>query len=954
MTSRCVPLKKRGRLQSVPFDRIIAMSRVILCLSICLISSTACAEKPESPDYTKTIAPLFRKHCTACHNSEDREGKLSLVNFAALKAGGQHGPAVQPGEVQSSRLFLMVTGQSKPEMPPEGNPPLSDTEIALLKKWIETGARGPAGNPPAGRTLNVPVIAAAESAARPVAGIAVSPDGTRLAIAEFRSVKILDAQTQKLIHRFQGLPGKVNSVEFAHQGRWVVAGSGVTGLYGQATIWDLQDRRIIHSIEGHGDVLYAATVSPDSHYLATASYDRRIILWDLMSGRKVRTFAGHNGAVFDLVFSPDGSQLASASADSTIKLWHVDKGIRLDTLSQPLKEQYAVRFSPDGRHIVGGGLDNRIRIWRVMSRDVPQINPLIDARIAHEGAITQLCFTPDGKSLITVGDDRTLKLWDTDGFTQIHSYGSQPDVVSALATNPGGESFFVGRMDGSLQKLPVVSSTQNAAVTHSAATVEIPEGLPWQELSETEPNHSTGKATVLTLPARVKGRIHTDRNSADQSDVDLFRFEAKAGQAWVFEVNAARSKSPLDSIISILDANGKPVQRVLLKAVRDSYIRFRGINATTRDCRLQNWEEMDLNQYLYLNGEVVSLWLWPRGPDSGYIFYEQGGKRVNYFGTTATSHPLQEPCYIVEPHPPGTKLIPNGLPTFPINYENDDDPERELGSDSRLRFTVPVSGTYFARLTDVRGFGGEKFTYELTARPARPDFSVTLGGANPSVAAGSGREFSVSVNRTDGFDGAVAVNMTGLPPGFHVSSPLIIQPGQFKAYGTINAASDAPPPTSENAKASTITATATINGRQITHDVNNFGEIKLTTPPGFLVAIGQDHADASQIRIPEFGRMNPLELTIAPGETITARVHIKRTGDFKGRVGFEAIAQNLPHGVIVDNIGLSGLLIVEGTSQRRFYLTAADWVPEGSRIFHLRSREQQQTSWPVMVHVKRR
>jgi mono/diheme cytochrome c family protein len=933
------------------------MRRTHLCLTACFVSAAffgaaALAEDPAPPDYSKQIAPLFRKHCTACHNADDREGKLSLETFAELKKGGEHGPSVQPRNLKSSRLFLMVSGP-KPKMPPEDNDPLNADEVALLKTWIETGARGPAGDEPIAKTLNVPKIGSAKLKAKPVAGIAVSPGELVLAVARFGTVEILDAKTRKVIRTLKGHPGKVNSVEFARRGRWVVAGSGVAGLYGQATIWDSRNGKKLKTFEGHRDVLYAATVSSDNRFLATASYDRKIILWDLNSGKEVRRFEGHNGAIFDLVFSPDGTLLASASADSTIKLWHVEKGIRLDTLSQPLKEQYVVRFSPDGRFVVGGGLDNRIRVWRVVSKKKPQINPLVYARIAHEGAITQLGFTPDGKSLISISDDRTLKLWETAEFTQLHAYARQSDITSALTMTADGKSFFVGRADGSIERLPVVSADQSQSTGRKIAAVSIAENLPTHEISETEPNNTIDNATAIMLPASVTGRIHREGDAKD-ADIDLFRFEAKAGQTWVFEVNAARSKSPLDSTLAILDANGEPVPRVLLQAVRDSYIRFRGINSDTKDCRLQNWAEMDLNQYLYMNGEVVKLWLWPRGPDSGYIFYEQSGKRVNYFGTTATSHPLQEPCYIVEPHAPGTKLIPNGLPTFPVNFENDDDPERELGADSRLRFTAPADGVYYAKLTDVRSFNGEKFIYELSARPARPNFTVTLGGANPSVPAGSGKEFSVSTNRTDGYEGPIEVHIENLPPGFNATSPLIIQPSQFKAYGTINAAKDAPTLTPENAKATKVTATATINGKKVTHDVNNFGEIKLATAPKFLVAIGPDTTDGADAKPPEFGTGNPLEITISPGETITARVHIERSKDFKGRVGFEAIAQNLPHGVIVDNVGLSGLLIVEDTSQRQFFLTAADWVPETTRIFHLKSREEAQTSWPIIVHVKKK
>jgi mono/diheme cytochrome c family protein len=931
------------------------MRRTFLCLTACIVSAltgTGLAKDPAPPGYAKQIAPLFRKYCTACHNADDREGKLSLETFAELKKGGKRGPSVQPGDLKSSRLFMMVSGP-KPTMPPEGSDPLSADEVALLKTWIETGALGPDGNEPITKTLNVPKIGAAKVKAKPVGALAATPDGRVLVVARFGRVEVVEAKTMKVIRTLSGLPGKVNSLQLIKDGHWVVVGSGIAGLYGKTTVWNLKSDKTIRSIEGHRDVLYSAQVSPDKRLLATASYDRKIILWDLETGQEIRRFEGHNGAVFDLVFSPDGSLLASASADSTIKLWHVEKGIRLDTLSQPLKEQYVVRFSPDGQFVVAGGLDNRIRVWRVVSKNKPKINPLVYARIAHEGAITQLDFTPDGKSLISSADDRTVKLWETAEFTQLHAYEKQPDVVAALAMTADGGSFFVGRSDGSIQKLPVVSAGQSTSTGREVVAAEIAEGMPTQDVTEAEPNNSIENATTLKLPARAKGRIYRE-GDAKESDVDLFRFEAKAGQTWVFEVNAARSKSPLDSTIAILNADGMPVQRVLLQAVRDSYVRFRGINSTTKDCRLQNWEEMDLNQYLYLNGEVVRLWLWPRGPDSGFIFYERNGKRQNYFGTTANSHALQEPCYIVEPHAPGTELIPNGLPVFPINYENDDDPERELGADSRLRFTAPADDAYFVKLADVRGFSGEKFSYELTARPARPDFAVSVGGANPSVPAGSGKEFSVSVDRKDGYDGPIEVNIEGLPPGFHVTSPLILQPGQFKAYGTINAVRDAAKPTPENAKATKVTATAVINGKKVTHNVNNLGEIKLAAAPKFLVAIGPDTTDGSNAEPPKFGTGNPLELTISPGETITARVHIERSEKFKGRVGFEAISQNLPHGIIVDNVGLSGLLIVEGTYQRQFFLTAADWVPETTRIFHLRSREEAQTSWPIIVHVKKK
>ncbi len=172
----------------------------------------------------------------------------------------------------------------------------------------------------------------------------------------------------------------------------------------------------------------------------------------------------------------------------------------------------------------------------------------------------------------------------------------------------------------------------------------------------------------------------------------------------------------------MLHGDGTPVRRLQLQAVRDSAITFRAVDSGDSEFRVENWQEMELNQYLYLQGEVCRIFRMPRGPDSGFVFYTTGGKRRDYFDTSGTAHALDEPCYIVEPHPPEEKLAPNGLPVFPVYYANDDDADRQLGTDSRLHFTAPADGYYLIRVTDNRGFGGDRFWYRLIVRRARPDF----------------------------------------------------------------------------------------------------------------------------------------------------------------------------------------------------------------------------------------
>ena len=66
----------------------------------------------------------------------------------------------------------------------------------------------------------------------------------------------------------------------------------------------------------------------------------------------------------------------------------------------------------------------------------------------------------------------------------------------------------------------------------------------------------------------------------------------------------------------------------------------------------------------------------------------------------------------------------------------------------------------------------------------------------------------MKLNRIDGFDGPVSVEITGLPPGFSLAGPIAIEAGQHRASATIRAGEDATEPTEESLKNTRITAVA--------------------------------------------------------------------------------------------------------------------------------------------------
>ena len=93
--------------------------------------------------FREQVAPLLIERCLSCHNPERTEGGLSLATAESTFSGGESGEAITRGDAAGSYLverILPVDG--KAEMP-EGQPPLTDEQIALIERWIDQGADWP-------------------------------------------------------------------------------------------------------------------------------------------------------------------------------------------------------------------------------------------------------------------------------------------------------------------------------------------------------------------------------------------------------------------------------------------------------------------------------------------------------------------------------------------------------------------------------------------------------------------------------------------------------------------------------------------------------------------------------------------------------------------------------------------------------------------------------------------
>ena len=98
----------------------------------------------EPVDYLKQIKPLLARHCVECHGSKKQESGLRLDTAARAIKGGTSGPAILPGRSDDSLLIQAVVGSDLVDRMPLKGKPLEEAEIALLKGWIDQGAKAPA------------------------------------------------------------------------------------------------------------------------------------------------------------------------------------------------------------------------------------------------------------------------------------------------------------------------------------------------------------------------------------------------------------------------------------------------------------------------------------------------------------------------------------------------------------------------------------------------------------------------------------------------------------------------------------------------------------------------------------------------------------------------------------------------------------------------------------------
>jgi len=198
---------------------------------------------------------------------------------------------------------------------------------------------------------------------RPIAALAFSPDGKRLASASADdTLRIWDLAASKCVLTLQGKGKGITTVAFSPNGDHILGGN----WNGELTVWNAQTGDLVQTLRGHKENITSAAFSPDGKRIAAGSGDDTLRVWEVATGKEV--FVRDHGNEYDIsavTFSPDGKHLVSGDGDSLLKLWNAENGETIATLEGHEGAITCLAFSHDGKHFVSGSIDDTLKIWDV-------------------------------------------------------------------------------------------------------------------------------------------------------------------------------------------------------------------------------------------------------------------------------------------------------------------------------------------------------------------------------------------------------------------------------------------------------------------------------------------------------------------------------------------------------------------------------------------------------------
>ncbi|HEX7378932.1 MAG TPA: c-type cytochrome domain-containing protein [Pirellulales bacterium] len=410
---------------------------------------TAQEQSPAPVSFSKDIAPILMKNCQACHGQTDAKGGFQLFNYTTLlKPGDSSSASITPGKPDDSEVFRLISSQDKDERMPKEADPLPADKIALVKKWIEEGAKYDSADANATLASIVPKEprpSAPQAYPRtiPLTAVAFRPDGQELAVGGYYEITIWNPTTGALVRRIGNIDQRTFALTYNNDGSLLAAASGTPGISGEVALIDPNKATVVKVLANMTDNALDVQFNPAGDKLAACSADRSIRIFNVASGAQEKIIEDHADWVMGIAWSPDGTKLASASRDKTAKVFDAAKGESLATFPGHQEVVYGVSFSADGAQVFTGGGNKIVSVW----------NPADGNKIADIGGFGGEVFKVLVRKdmVYTCSADKTARQHKTADRAQVRVFSGHTDWIYSLAFNEPTQRLATGSFDGEVR-----------------------------------------------------------------------------------------------------------------------------------------------------------------------------------------------------------------------------------------------------------------------------------------------------------------------------------------------------------------------------------------------------------------------------------------------------------------------------------------------------------------------
>ncbi len=438
---------------------------LFIAIAIVAVPAVGVADEPanaaDQVSFYKDIRPIFQAHCQGCHQPAKASGDYVMTTFDRLTKGGEsEEAAIVPGKPASSYLLDQITPAGDKAEMPKGKKPLAESEVALIRRWIEQGAKDdtPAGARQLYSMDNPPVYT------RPpvITSIDYSPDGRLLAVAAFHEVLLFNAETNERVARLVGTSERIESVSFSPDGKRLAVAGGSPARIGEIQVWDVEKHKLLLSVPTTFDTVYGGSWSPDGKLIAYGCADTAVRAIDAETGEEVMYMAAHEDWPRDTVFSADGKSVFSVARDQTVKMTDVatERFVGNVTTHTPgvLKGgMIAIARHPSRNELLAGGADGAPKLFKMEVTAAPAGggNPnQIREYPGMTGRVFDVAFSPDGARAYagsSLDGKGQLRAYETDSGKQIWNLDVADSGIYALAVAPGGATLTAAGSDGKLR-----------------------------------------------------------------------------------------------------------------------------------------------------------------------------------------------------------------------------------------------------------------------------------------------------------------------------------------------------------------------------------------------------------------------------------------------------------------------------------------------------------------------